>query len=213
MPYAAHTYAFFGGTLLETAGQPTEIWQTGVRVTGVTDLAAYLAALGGNNDDVDGTIKQWWLVADNATMASATLDWVRVAAVTPTEQEPALTHFYSSPIPGTREAAYPNFVTTCITLETAVPSSDGGRGRVYPPLSIGYTGGSISTANAHNVAETGVSLMDAMSGGGTLSAVPVVASKKFGTLKPVTACSCDCILDTQRRRRNALIEFRQTVSL
>lgn len=213
MAYAPHTYAFFGGTLLEVSGQPTEIWQTGVRVTGVDDLEAYLAALGGNNDDVPGTISQWWLVADNATMISATLDWVKVAAVTATEQAPALTHFYSSPIPGTREAAYPNFVTTAITLETATPSGPGGRGRVYPPLSIGYTGGSISTANAHNVASTGVSLMDAMSGGGTLGAVPVVASKRYGTNLPIVACSADCILDTQRRRRNQLVEFRQTVSL
>lgn len=213
MAYADHLYVFFGGELVETSGQPSEIWQTGVRVTGVTDPAAYLAAIGGNNDDDLGTIHQWWRTTDNMCSSSAKLAFVSVAEVTATGQAPALTHNYSDDITGPNGPSIPNFVTACITLETATPKAHGGRGRIYPPLTMAFTGSSISTAVANQVATSGTSLMDALTGGGTLSAVPVVASKTYGTLLPIVACSADCILDTQRRRRNQLLEFRQTVAV
>ena len=210
MPYAPHTLIRIGGSLLENTSQPTEIWQIGIRCTGVTDLAAFLAALGGDDDTNPGTIHQWWGTALNLMSTQATLNFVSVAAVSATSQAPALVHNYPSPIPGPQAATVPNFVSLCITLETANPKGPGGRGRVYPPNAPGYVGGSVDAGGVKYVADSGVSLIDACTGGGTLSAVPVVASKTYGTLHPIVACSADAILDTQRRRRNQLTPFRQT---
>lgn len=210
MAYAAHTLVTFGGDLIEASGQPNEIWQSGMRIDGVTDLAAYLDALAGDGTGDTGTIPQWWKVSANFNSTSARLQWVKVAAVTPTGQDPALTKNMNSPINGSTFPTYPNFVTVSYTMETADPKSHGGRGRCFVPNAFSFTGSSIDAGTAANAATAGVSLVDAMSGGGTLGAVPVVASRKYGTLKPIVAVSADCILDTQRRRRNNLLELRHT---
>lgn len=210
MPYAAHTLVTIGGTLLEAAGQPNEIWQIGVRVDGVQGQEqAYLDALA-DDTSTGGTITQWWLTSANCLSNSAVLNYVKVAAVLPNQQLPALTHNFTTPHRGPNEAQLPNFVSMAITLEGANPKAPGNRGRVYPPNTVPFSGSSTDTSQPQKIAASGVSLVDALSGGGTLGAIPVIASKKYGTLVPIVACSADCILDTQRRRRNQLLEFRQT---
>lgn len=204
MPYSAHTLAVVYGTLLEATGQPTEIWQVGVRLTGVTDLDAYA-------DAIIDTVHQWWVLSDNLMSTSAILDGIKVAAVTATGTAPAIDRPASDHPTGPSAATLPNFCSVAITWETADPKSKGGRGRIYPPIAPTFTGSSILTNKAANCASAGVSLLDALTGGQTLQeATPVVASKVYGTLKPIVAASADCIIDTQRRRRNQLVEFRQT---
>ena len=213
MAYTAHTLVIVGGTLLESASQPEEIWQFGVRCTGVADDAAYLAALGGDNGANPGTIRQWWGTAANGMSSSAQLEFVKVAHVTPTTQEPALTHRYADPIAGPNQAFLPNFCCVAITLEAADPKSVGGRGRIYPPNGYQFVGSTISAVSVGQAAAAGVSLMDALTGGGTINAQPVVASRKYGSLEPIVACSADAIIDTQRRRRNQLTQFRQRATV
>ena len=207
MTYLGHELVRFGGRLIEASGQPNEIWQCGVRVVGVSDLQTYL-------DAVAPLLMQWWRLADNKNAQWAWLDYVTVATVTPTGQDPALRHTYDTPYQGPSQSIYPNFVTVSYTWETASPLAPGGRGRIYVPNAWQYVGSTLTADVAMDAAQAGVSLLDALSGGQSIEGVtPIVASKKYGTNKNIVACSVDCILDTQRRRRNQLTEYRQTASL
>lgn len=109
---------------------------------------------------------------------------------------------------GAGTVVHPPQCATVVTLQTGLPGSTN-RGRMYIPMLAGAIGSAltrsdISTSTASNFASLLVSLGGTASGG--LSAGAAVVSTKSGAVTPVTSVRIGNVVDTQRRRRDSLIE-------
>src|SRR5690606_33116580 len=93
-----------------------------------------------------------------------------------------------------------------VTLRTATLSR-AGRGRFYAPsLAVDQVeAGRMTTAARDTLADAAEDLVQGLTaGGGTL----VIYHRSAGTVTPVTSLDVGDVIDTQRRRRNKLIEAR-----
>lgn len=117
----------------------------------------------------------------------------------------------ATPTSGTGTNAHPYQTSVVLSLRTATPGPSG-RGRLYWP----GTGAQLNTATLRLAATFNTSAASAaktyLSGlataiQATVTGVsPVVWSRKTSLLQPVTSIQVGDVLDTQRRRRDTLIE-------
>ena len=126
---------------------------------------------------------------------------------------------YSPVVAGGSGQFAPAFCSLAFTWETAKLRGPGHRGRIYPPNPAGTLGTAlrVNDSTRDTGAAAGKALLAVLhnaSGANGTKPSPVVASKVDGSLTPITGCSCDNIVDVQRRRkrsakggRSAIIAF------
>lgn len=200
MPFpAAHSYV----TFLGDAYQQREIWQTGLRLAGTAvPTEAQLQAL------ADAFSDNIWPTSTfpPSTHRFLGVKWapIQTNGLYPPDAV-SLEHFLEAPIPGTAGTGYPQ-IAIVLSLRTTRARGYASNGRMYIPsaLPIG-SGGQIPEADAINVslaAAQFISDVDAVGLG-----QPVVMSKVgAGVTAPITGVRVGRVMDTQRRRRNAIPE-------
>lgn len=112
-------------------------------------------------------------------------------------------------LPGTNVAdSLPFQVTAAVSLRTAEDNRRG-RGRFYAPsLAVdAQAGGTLTAAAQTALADSAQAMLQNMAAGGL---VPVLLSRDTMVQREVIRIDVGDIMDTQRRRRNALIETRES---
>lgn len=146
--------------------------------------------------------------SDEMSYAGSNVYWVGVDGHIVETFERAVT-----PIPGDVGAhMLPHEVAIAVTLRTA-SASRSGRGRFYlPPVATGAvtTGGRLDASARPAIAGFSATYLSEDTGTGLFS---VVASGTTGALRPVTECQVGDVFDSQRRRRDQLVEVRSTVAV
>nr|CRY96781.1 hypothetical protein [uncultured prokaryote] len=199
----AHKRVNFYGTLLQTTGGGSEIFEFGYADSSALTNQALSAAL-------LPVMQTAWTASTNAVSEYARLDGCRVESIDATGK---VTSSYATT--GTRPvggsvAATVTILSHAITLETATPNDHGGmvRGRFYPPAYVSVEGATslLTTIQTYANAWRGI-----VAGLVTAGSIPVVASvTSGGQLAPVTAVSVDTVIDTIRRRKNHVTSQRST---
>jgi hypothetical protein len=186
---------------------PGDSWSVTMHSTGTLSLAAANAAL----------VASWTALwtgnaspTDNLNQLVAT-DVVCTEAVTsildPTtgKQQTQLIGGFS--LAGTSEGtSLPPQCSVGLTWRTALANKQG-RGRMYlPVLSVSTAdAGLLATASQTIVAKAGANLVNGLIGAGL---VPSLLNRKTMVTTPITSGDVGNIFDTQRRRRNKLVEAR-----
>lgn len=206
----AHNRLVIAGTL-GTAG--VERWSCGLTygvagndlVTTPEDLnewcanvATYLASLGTTH-----TLRAWLSASANISKVSAYYYSGTGPAVAVGEKEvtPALT--------GSGAISMPFQCSRVITLNTALAGRRY-RGRVYWPYLFGTVSAAGKTSSSQNsIDEVKASLVAIGAAAPTVSGLDLaVRSEAANAVTPVTSISVGDVIDTQRRRRDALVETR-----
>jgi len=93
-----------------------------------------------------------------------------------------------------------------VSFRTATLSR-AGRGRIYaaPPAVAVITDGRLTSTAAGNLADSAQAMLQALDTGGC---TPVIYHRAAGTTTNITTIDVGDVVDTQRRRRNKLIEVR-----
>lgn len=116
----------------------------------------------------------------------------------------------SSPVVGTGAGnMFPHEVAVCVSLKTATAGRSG-RGRLYlPPPRVG-TGSAVGRLNGSTPSEWAAILAGFLTNDPDNDLTSIVASKTTNALHPVTEVGIGDVFDSQRRRRNELVEIRST---
>lgn len=204
---APHLYVQWGGTL-----PGNDIWSCGLRMSpinsGTVDSAASML------DGVSAAISAFHAGTTGMQIDSrAILNHVKVNAIgtdgkymLPTTNEKVLAN-----VPGgiSTSTGFPNQIALAITLATAVSRGPAHKGRFYVPLpayTVGSDGriGKTYSDNAKAAANTLITALNAVNANMKVA----VYSRKIGApaQRLVTGALVGRVLDTQRRRRNALVE-------
>lgn len=202
MAYAAHTRLTMGGTL---GGTPSlfadapEIWSCTINgeTTGPITQARVDAA--------------WDSAATfiGAVCSSAVhLTYLKMAVTDATNHIPGEVLRHDGLESGTGSVAYPYQVACAVTLRTAI-RGPGGRGRFYIPLpdaSMHMADGTFADSDRDDIAEAAQTFLHSLIAvdNADLGAI-IVASQRHGNVT-VTDIQVGNVPDTQRRRRNALVE-------
>lgn len=158
------------------------------------------------------SLKTWW----ETIGANATIDTVRAYAYGATGGALRASILPVSGITGTGTPNNPFQVARCYSLRTATPGASG-RGRVYVPAMAAAVNG--ATGKATLVAGVAASLAAFLNNLKATSAVsgtvmyPGVHSRSLDQVIPITGVRVGDVLDTQRRRRDALVETYQTANI
>lgn len=181
---------------------PGEIWNFSLFTNGNVSLAAAQSAW-------EDSLSSFWSgsmapnVANEVSLTGASTAEIDVATgKQSTRVEGALS------LPGTSTAeSLPFQCATAVSLRT-IFATRSGRGRFYlPPLAVSVMlNGRVTTA-VQNVLADGVSLMMLTLQSSGLT--PVVYSRVARAAVTITSIDVGNVIDTQRRRRNKLIEVRE----
>jgi hypothetical protein len=114
-------------------------------------------------------------------------------------------------LPGTSTAGLPYQLSICVSLSTVVATREG-RGRFYLPP---FTAATIAAARLSTAAQTTVqtsvnAMFAALTGAST---TPVIYGRTSFLALQITGGSVGDVFDTQRRRRNKLIESRVPLTI
>lgn len=169
--------------------------------------------------DVMAPCVAWFERAASKNSVFAYMDNVSLNAISPdgTYADPGNPHDLAPPAPLTTNGASTNQMwpqmTPCLSLRTAVTRGYATHGRVYPPAAPGNDGnGRIATADALGMAQSFATLCEDIS---NLPALLLAGEPRVGVVSKegapgasriVTQIKCGNVVDTQRRRRNALPE-------
>lgn len=220
MPYAQQQiYMTWGGTLPSTTSVTgPEIWQCGVRFSSLGGLGS---AVGGFNafslSDCANIIKTFHSSATVYIAGDVRLDWVK-AALLRTDGEYAVQPRVHGFVPGIVGGGGSGFLqplqaSIAVTLWSGETLGRANYGRFYlptPSLPRGYGLASIGDTNAQNIADAARTMLQQLDG--EVSTVDwdwqlsIMSSVGTGDAKPVKEVRVGNVVDTQRRRRNAVTE-------
>ncbi|WP_299315555.1 hypothetical protein [uncultured Halomonas sp.] len=104
------------------------------------------------------------------------------------------------------DACLPFQCAPVVSLRTALANRSG-RGRFYAPSPAvsAQDGGRLVAAAQTNLADSALGLMNGLTGAGL---TPVIVNRATLGTTPITSLDVGDVIDTQRRRRNKLIESR-----
>lgn len=210
MPYGPHAKVVFGGNLnnLGTAG--VDVWQCNVNISplSLTDAFcdAYLAA-------IQAGLKTWFTGGTNLMSNVADLRFVKCNLIGTDGKytNPTVTHRfdYTSIGVGPTVPNMPATNTLAFGWSTALMRGPGSKGRIYPPFAAAsaLAGGSVATSgNIASAVTSAKALLTVLASSSTTAAVPIVASGVNAALTPITGVRIGNLIDSQRRRRNAINE-------
>lgn len=197
----------------------SDVWQTAswFRPSGTTPALPLPSAFA---TDVANKARDMWIALAPYTSAMVTfigcrLDWYTAGGFHQASVDvlPTL-----GSIPGTAAGNHPPQTAIVASLRSASPGPKY-RGRMYLPLlsgTVSTTTGLFPSADATSIAGAVKAYLAAVAGltsWGGAGWVPVVVSQTpTGTRADVTAVKVGNVFDTQRRRRNKLVESYSTVN-
>ncbi len=218
MPYAVHNYFVVRGSLGSSAGGQ-DIWQFGVRCLNAGTVGGTPPSQAAT-DKVRSAAVTMITSAGNAGnfSSSVTLDEVRGYTIGADGRAFGPPQISAAPSQ-TKGAATVNLHpwSTAVAITFDAGGARGGRfGRIYLPpqgISVGPDGrmANSSADGFVNMVKTFLTTGFGVSPGEDY--VPVVASARYGTLKPIQQLRCGTVPDTQRRRDNRLAENYRTVQM
>lgn len=197
MPVAGKLYKLsWGGSLFGV-----DEWSNSLMIGAV-------AALPSNPSAYLGAINNWHAASG---MSAARLEYIKFNEINPLTGKYAnltdsFTHQIDGGTPGTKSPA-PAQLTLAMTLMTVRARGRGSKGRIFPPIGISSVelDGRLAKASADALClsfKTFIVAVNAANGAGTV----VVFSKIGQSTTDVTRVACGRVVDTQRRRRSALVE-------
>jgi hypothetical protein len=201
MPYPrAHGYVTFFGDAFTQA----EIWQTGLRLDGTdppdeSQLIALATAF-----------EVLWDTAEIAAPAGRRFLGVKWAPQDTSGRYPdgedAVEYLLPTPNQGAAGASYPQ-IALVLSMRTARSRGYASNGRMYVPsaLVINTGTGLIDATDASDAAAAGATFIGAVNAVG-LGDASVMSTVGAGRIEPITGVRVGRVMDTQRRRRNALPE-------
>lgn len=202
MAYPPHHLLVFGGTLNVGAQAGGEIWQCGIRVTGVGDTEDdTLAAIGPR-------LLSWFSGQVGNMRSDSKLTFIKLNAIGPEGRyvNRGTTHvtFVGNPPSGATASSVPNFLSLAFSWTTDKPRGLAHTGRIYPPFAL--VDSNTARAGGTDVTKAVASakaLLTAVapSGGQGTGAAPVVASAQ-GPLQTITGVRVGDVIDVQRRRKD-----------
>jgi hypothetical protein len=213
LPYAPHWLLSFGGDLCE--GQ--EIWANNIRFATASDLPfgpfdenAQLAGFAADIRALALNVAARWPSDVRCT-------WVKFNPIDANGRYASLTESNTLFLQGTDiivgqgTTVMPPQASMCITWRTAFARGRGSKGRIFAPRShvSVAANGRVNQGQVDGMAQAYrdfiVALNDLEGPDGTGLRV-VVASGVNGALNPVERVEVGNVIDTQRRRRNSLVE-------
>lgn len=202
----------FGGDLYD------DVWECGLHLGATTggSADAYL-------DDFTNDIKTWMDAA--GVISAATLKYVKLNEISATTRRYVdQSNSYErvgTPIYATSYGAQvlPQ-LTLCVSLGTGIKRGPAAHGRFYPPpisyIGSGLVSGRVSPSNVTsylNACKAFIDNLNNQPGIDGANSFTVVVLGKGGVQRNVETVSVGDVVDTQRRRRNALVEKRQSATV
>ena len=195
-------------TIFGDGWSQSELWQCGVRLDAAPTAQPDQDAM----DALVAAAEVWFTGMAPAFSANVRLLGVKVAPVQVDgfygDGNDAQIALCDAPVPGqsSQDRLLPQASLAC-TLTTQRTRGRGARGRFYPPpqgFPIGANG-RIGAGEASGTMAAHVALIGAINGAGA-GPVSVGSSLGAGSLLPVNGIRLGKVVDTQRRRRNAIAE-------
>lgn len=180
---------------------PGEIWTFGLHSEGTISLAAAQSAWATGVTNFASAAYLGDLCADVAftEITTAELDPVDGRQLSKASDP-------RSEVGTSLDACLPFQCTPVVSLRTALANRHG-RGRFYAPSPAvsSQDGGRLTAAAQTNLADSALALLNGLSAG---ALTPVILNRTTFATTPITSLDVGDVIDTQRRRRNKLIESR-----
>lgn len=212
-------YLTWGGTMPALAGQTgKEVWQCGVRFSAIGGAGSPSAGFQAFSlDDVAADIQAWYQNSNMHIASDVQLSWVKAALlrVDGVYAEDARIFSYLPALQGGGGSAAltPLQCSLVVTLASGQTTGRANYGRFYlPPMSVvrDYGQGTISSSYTAQIASQTTAMLQAVDGEiSTLEhdwQLSIMSSLGNGLTKPVAEIRVGNVMDTQRRRRNAIDE-------
>nr|CRY96160.1 hypothetical protein [uncultured prokaryote] len=198
----AHQRITVDGTLAQAAGGGSEIFtfsMAGHSGLAAQDLSAACAPKANSF---------WQQNSINGIPSTAVLTGVTVEDIDETGRVTDSYRTAITPVGGQAANTICTLLSNCITLETDVINSHGGkvRGRFYPPASMAVVGSTSTSAQVGTYLAQWAGLVNGFNDAGAV--VSVASTANGGVIAPVTAITCDNVVDTIRRRKNHVTAVR-----
>jgi hypothetical protein len=218
MPYATEHYdVTFGGTICQD-----EIWQCGLHFAPSSGEDIFEGAFEEISvADIYTAIGNWFVKWDahvgpgSGIGNPCTLDWASLAVKTRNGENKydARRHVPLTPIAATPVSPYPPQVTYVVTLWSGEKVRRANYGRFYVPLPKPpwtFTNGRMDAPYCDNLALGAKEMIHDVAGEvstvGVQTYPAIVSRVGVGENKPIRKIAVGRVLDTQRRRRNKLVE-------
>jgi hypothetical protein len=212
--YAPHTLFVMGGVIADPSGAGEDIWECtirGVQVDSpdrpVTDPVAFM-------NGIAAPLLAWFKAPASCNVVAAALGYIKVNNIGADGKYISKTatnvHDYPANQTGGAPATHDFSKSWAYSWSTSVARGPGKNGRIYPPnASVGSAGSAICTsADQAKLLAAAQGLLHVLNvgDGDTAGMLPVVASKVNATNTPITGIRIGRVVDSQRRRVNALAE-------
>lgn len=202
-------------TLFGDAWTQSEIWQMGLRLDAPPTAQPDAAEMTALKD----AFTVWWSATDQNFSYRVRMLGIKVAPVqldgSYGDGNDAQVSLFATPVVGlsAMDYAYPQLSVVC-TLLTSISRGRGSRGRFYPPPQVQSLAadGRIPAERAGVLVTHNKALIEDINDVG-IGPVSVGSALGLGLLEPVTQVRCGRVIDTQRRRRNAITEEYVTTSI
>lgn len=202
-----------------------EIWSFGLRIGSVdgTSGVATGAASGTVLSDIKTDLAKWWNSMPTLFPTTTRLRAFKFNAIGPDGKYLSKTtslggDWGSAGLPGgSSTSALPPQCSVAVTLTTAGTRGLAAKGRIFlPPMVTGIvtSGGAMAAATAQSIQTNTATLLTDLNNwpgvdaAGDPGNVVVASAVREGSMQLVTGVSVGTVVDTQRRRRNALVEAR-----
>ena len=183
-----------------------EVWQVGIHTDPFVTTPAIMASL--------ATIWSAWMSAGlSRHSAAAQLEWVKVAQLAASGKylslsEPTVAEVVP-PVPGSAPGNYTPQATIVVSWTTGLKRGLAHGGRIFPPpTSLQATSdGKCNNSDILGIANQAATLIQAINSalGGTAECV-VASRVGAGGIRTINGVRVGNVIDTQRRRRNQLVE-------